>query len=98
MADDCFDSSQSLGCAMSMARVGVGSIAGLAGCVALILAGNLAFLAETVRARAEAVARALHSAATPSVVFAVVQGEAVAGERPADPTAPDRTPLEPACR
>ncbi len=82
---------------MSMARVGVGSIAGLAGCVALILAGNLSFLAETVRARAEAVARALRSAATPSVVFAVVQGEAVAGERPAD-TAPERTPLEPACR
>ncbi len=90
--DNCFiDGRQNLDpdCVLTMARAGVGSMAGLAGCVSVILAGNFVYLAETVNVSA------LRAHATPSVVFVAMQGEADAVDQPADIA---QEPSPPACR
>jgi hypothetical protein len=91
-ADDCFeyDYAQPY-CALTLARAGIGSMAGLAGCVALILAGNFAYLGPAVMARAAALAAALDAAtaSAPAVAIRVVRAETA----DVDPPQPNRMVL-----
>jgi hypothetical protein len=58
-------------CSMRLVRAGIGSMAGLSGCIALILAGNFAYLGPAIRTRAAHIAAALSVAAASAPLSAV---------------------------
>jgi hypothetical protein len=91
--DHCFENNYAEPfCALTFARAGIGASAGLAGCVALILAGNFAYLGPSIKSRAAALAAALDVAvaSTPAVAVRVVRAEP-----DADPPAPQLPPMLP---
>ena len=58
-------------CGLRLVRAGIGSAAGLAACIALVLAGNFAYLGPAIQDRAAALAIALNVAAAAAPVAAV---------------------------